>query len=42
MPERGLHVDHTTIYRSRAALRSRTGEAMSTSSQSVEQLVARR
>jgi len=42
MLERGLHVDHTTIYRSRAAIRTRTGEAISTSSQNDEQLVARR
>jgi transposase, IS6 family len=26
MLERGLHIDHTTIYRSRATLRTRTGE----------------
>jgi len=26
--ERGLPVDHTTIYRSRAKLRARTGEAL--------------
>ncbi len=34
MLERGLHVDHTTIYRSRAILRTRTGEALSTPSES--------
>ena len=34
MRERGLYVDHTTIYRSRAALRSRTRKALSTSPQS--------
>ncbi len=34
MRERGLHVDHTTIYRSRAILRTRTGEALSTPSES--------
>ena len=33
MAERGLHVDHTTIYRSRAALRPRIREALSTPSQ---------
>jgi transposase, IS6 family len=27
--ERGLHIDHTTIYRSRATLRIRAGEALS-------------
>jgi transposase, IS6 family len=32
MRERGLHIDHTTIYRSRAMLRTRTGEAMPTPS----------
>lgn len=42
MLERGLHVDHTTIYRSRAALRTRIGEALPTSSQSDKRLVARR
>jgi transposase-like protein len=41
MLERGLHVDHTTIYRSRAALRTRIREALPTSSQSDERLVAR-
>ncbi len=34
MLERGLHVDHTTIYRSRAILRPRTGETLSTPSES--------
>ena len=34
MRERGLHVDHTTMYRSRATLRARTGEAMPPSPQS--------
>jgi transposase, IS6 family len=33
MLERGLHIDHSTIYRSRAMLRSRTGEALLASSQ---------
>jgi transposase-like protein len=42
MREWGLHIDHTTIYRSRAMLRTRTGEALQTSSQSHERLVARR
>jgi transposase-like protein len=40
--ERGLHIDHTTIYRSRAALRTRTGEALQISSQGHERLLARR
>jgi transposase, IS6 family len=35
MLERGLHVDHTSMYRSRAALRPRAGEALSTAPQSV-------
>jgi transposase, IS6 family len=34
MLERGLHVDHTTIFRSRPALCSRTGEALPSSPQS--------
>jgi hypothetical protein len=42
MCERGLHVDHTTIYRSRTTLRTRTGEAMPAPSQNHERLVARR
>ena len=42
MRERGLHVDHTTIYRSRAMLRTRTGEALPPSSQGHERLVAGR
>jgi len=42
MIERGLHVDHTTIYRSRAALRTRTREALPSSSQDDERLLARR
>ena len=42
MRERGLHIDHTTIYRSRAKLRARTGEALSAPSQGDEQLMARR
>jgi transposase-like protein len=42
MRKRGLHIDHTMIYRSRAALRTRTGEALQISSQSHERLVARR
>jgi transposase-like protein len=35
MLERGLRVDHTTIYRSRSALCSRTGKALSASSESL-------
>jgi transposase-like protein len=42
MRERGLHIDHTTIYRSRTMLRTRTGEALQTASQSHESFVARR
>jgi transposase-like protein len=42
MLERGLHVDHTTIYRSRATLCTRTGETLPTPSQNHERLVARR
>jgi hypothetical protein len=42
MLEQGLHVDHTTIYRSRTILRTTTGEAMPTPSQNHERLVARR
>ncbi len=36
MLERGLHVDHTTIFRSRAALCPRTGKALSASPESVQ------
>jgi transposase, IS6 family len=36
MRERGLHIDHTTIYRSRATLRARTGEAQPAPSQGHE------
>jgi hypothetical protein len=36
-----LHVDHTTIYRSRATLRTRTGETLPTPRQNHEQLVVR-
>ena len=42
MLERGLHVDHTTIYHSRATRRARTKEALLPSSQSDKRLVARR
>jgi transposase-like protein len=42
MRERGLPIDHTTIYRSRAMLRTRTGEALQTPSQGHERLLARR
>jgi transposase-like protein len=42
MLQRGSHVDHTTIYRSRAILRTRTGEALPPSSQRDNRLVARR
>ena len=40
MAERGLPVDHSTIYRSRATLRPRIGEAKPTKSQSHDRLVA--
>ena len=40
--ERRLHIDQTTIYRSRAMLRTRTGAALQTSSQVHERLVGRR
>ena len=33
MRERGLQLDHTTVYRSRPVLRPRMGEALSASSQ---------
>jgi transposase-like protein len=36
MLERGVQVDHTTIYRSRAVLRPRVGEALSASSEGHE------
>jgi hypothetical protein len=42
MAGRGLHVDHTTIYRSRTTLRTRTGEAMPAPSQNHERLMAHR
>ena len=41
MRERGLHVDHTTIYRSRATRRTRMRAARPSPSQSDERLVAR-
>jgi transposase-like protein len=40
MAERGLSVDHTTIFRSRAALCSRTGQAMPTPSEGNNGLLA--
>ena len=40
MQERGLYVDHTTIYRSRPALCPRTGETMQTAPQSHQRLLA--
>jgi transposase-like protein len=42
MRERGLHIAHTTIYRSRAILCTRTGETRPSPSQDHERLVARR
>jgi hypothetical protein len=41
MAERGLHVDHTTIYRSRPTRRTRAGETLSYSSQDDHGLLAR-
>jgi len=41
MLERGLHIDHTTISRSRATLCARTGETLPSPSQNHERLVAR-
>ncbi len=41
MREPGLYIDHTTIYRSRATLRTRIRKALPTSSQYDERLVAR-
>ena len=42
MLERGIYVDHTTIYRSRATQSARTGEALSATSQDDERFVTRR
>ena len=42
MAERGLAVDHTTIYRSRTTICARVGEALSVSSQRDNRLMARR
>jgi transposase-like protein len=36
MLERGLRIDHTTIYRSRPAVCSRVGQTMQTSSESLQ------
>jgi transposase, IS6 family len=36
MLERGLHVDHTTIYRWVQTLRTRTGEALPVASESLQ------
>jgi transposase, IS6 family len=36
MAERGLHVDHTTIYRSRAALRPRAGQTLPAAPESLQ------
>jgi transposase-like protein len=41
MRERGLSIDHTTIYRSRTTRRARTGETRPSSSQRDERLMAR-
>jgi len=41
MRERGLHIDHTMTYRSRAMLCTRTGEALPIRSQCHERLMAR-
>ena len=40
--ERGLHVDHTTIYRSRPMLRPRTGPALPPASQNDDRFLAGR
>jgi hypothetical protein len=42
MLERGLRVDHTTIYRSRAVLCSRTGPTLPTPSENHDRFLARR
>jgi len=42
MLKRGLYVDHTTIYRSRATRRARTRETLPTLSQGDKRLVVRR
>ncbi len=42
MRERGLSVDHTTIYRSRATLRTRVGEAQQITSQGDQRLLESR
>jgi transposase-like protein len=39
MPEWGLHVDHTTIHRSRVLLRSRTRKMLSAASESLQRLL---
>jgi transposase-like protein len=41
MQERGLHVDHTTIYRWGKALRTRTGETLPASFENDNGLLAR-
>jgi transposase-like protein len=40
MRERGLHVDHTTIYRWGKPLRSRVGEALPSSSEGHQRFLA--
>ena len=40
MAERGLLIDHTTIYRSHPALRPRTGETLSPSPQDDQRFLA--
>ena len=41
MAERGLSVDHTTIYRSRSAVRPRIGEALSSLPEGYDRFLAR-
>ena len=42
MQERGLHIDHTTIFRSRSGICPRIGKTLSASSQGLHRLVERR
>ena len=39
MQERGLHIDHTTIFRSRSAVCPRDGKTLSASSESLQRLL---
>ncbi len=42
MQERGLSVDHTTIYRSRSSLCTGTGKALPTASENLQRLLESR